>query len=78
METDCNRVNLQKKGLFSVSWSSTDAQTPDFISREEAWKLYIQKLQDEANYLLNSPDGADICCCKDCIVSSRRVLTESQ
>ena len=52
-----------------MSWSSTDAQTPDFISRDEAWKLYIQKLQDEANYLLNSPDGSEICCCKDCIVS---------
>ena len=60
---------LQKKGLFSVSWSSSDARTPDLISREEAWKLYIQKLQDEANYLLNSPDSTDICCCKDCIVS---------
>ena len=45
------------------------------ISREEAWKLYIQKLQDEANYLLNSPDTTDICCCKDCIVSQWRVIT---
>ena len=59
--------NIQKAGLFSVSWRSNDA--PDLISREEAWKLYIQKLQDEANYLLNSPDNTDICCCKDCIVS---------
>ena len=37
---------------------------------EEAWKLYIRKLQDESNYLLNTPDSTEICCCEDCIVSS--------
>lgn len=56
---------MQKKGLFSLGWGADNS--PDFISREEAWKLYIKKLQDEANYLLNSPDQAEICSCEDCI-----------
>ena len=63
---------MQKKGLFSVGWSGDNS--PDFISREEAWKMYIKKLQDEANYLLNSPDNAEICCCEECIVSFIKVF----
>ena len=63
---------FQKKGLFSLAWTSDNS--PDFISREEAWKLYIKKLQEEANYLLNSPDNVEICSCNDCIVSIRVLL----
>ena len=59
---------VQATGLFSLNWSGEDG--PDQISREEAWKLYIRKLQDESNYLLNTPDSTEICCCEDCIVSS--------
>ena len=65
-------IYFQKKGLFSLAWTSDNS--PDFISREEAWKLYIKKLQEEANYLLNSPDNVEICSCNDCIVSIRLLL----
>ena len=64
--TQTFKRSQQKKGLFSVGWTD---DSPDFISREEAWKLYIKKLQDEANYLLNSPDNTEICSCEECIVS---------
>lgn len=37
--------------------------------------MYIKKLQDEANYLLNSPDNAEICSCEECIVSLTCILT---
>jgi len=63
--TQIFRRKEQATGLFSLSWSGSSG--PDIISREEAWKLYIRKLQDESNYLLNSPDNTEICCCEDCI-----------
>jgi len=65
--TQIFRRREQAAGLFSLSWSSLGSPGPEVISREEAWKLYIRKLQDESNYLLNSPDNTEICCCEDCI-----------
>jgi len=65
--TQTFKRKTQATGLFSLKWSGEDGSGPDIISREEAWKLYIKKLQDESNYLLNSPDNTEICCCEDCI-----------
>ena len=45
-----------------------------YLSREEAWALYLAKLEEEANYFSVEdsvePDN-DICTCDTCIVSSR-------
>ena len=45
-----------------------------YLSREEAWALYLAKLEEEANYFSVEdsvePDN-DICTCHTCIVSSR-------
>jgi len=56
----------QAGGMFSVIWGG--GQAPKLISREEAWKIYIKKLQEESNYLLASPDKEEICCCQECIM----------
>ena len=43
-----------------------------YLSREEAWALYMAKLEEEANYFSVGdsvePD-TDICTCHTCIVS---------
>ena len=43
-----------------------------YLSREEAWALYLTKLEEEANYFSVGdsvePDN-DICTCHTCIVS---------
>ena len=43
-----------------------------YLSREEAWALYLAKLEEEANYFSVGdsvePDS-DICTCHTCIVS---------
>lgn len=57
----------QPPGLFSLAWAGGDSDDPEVISREEAWKLYIKKLQDESNYLLPTPDTQEICVCQDCL-----------
>jgi len=57
----------QPPGLFSLAWAGGDSDDPEVISREEAWKLYIKKLQDESNYLLPTPDAQEICVCQDCL-----------
>ena len=45
-----------------------------YLSREEAWALYLAKLEEEANYFSVEdsvePDN-DICTCRTCIVSVR-------
>ena len=47
-----------------------------YLSREEAWALYLAKLEEEANYFSVEdsvePDN-DICTCHTCIVSSRDI-----
>ena len=44
-----------------------------YLSREEAWTLYLAKLEEEANYFSVGEPGAeaepDICTCHTCIVS---------
>ena len=45
-----------------------------YLSREEAWTLYLAKLEEEANYFSVGEPGAeaepDICTCHTCIVSN--------
>ena len=43
------------------------------LTREEAWQLYLTKLEEEANYL-TVPEEAeeDICTCPTCIVSLKK------
>jgi len=65
--TQTFRRSLQPPGLFSIAWAGGDSCDPEVISREEAWKLYIRKLQDESNYLLPTPDTQEICVCEDCL-----------
>jgi len=76
--TQAFRRKEQATGLFSLSWSGSGSSGLDIISRKEAWKLYIRKLQDESNYLLNSPDNTEICCCEDCIVRKKIPLRNSK
>jgi len=66
----------QPPGLFSLAWAGGDSDDPEVISREEAWKLYIKKLQDESNYLLPTPDTQEICVCQDCLVCIRISLLD--
>ena len=44
-----------------------------YLSREEAWTLYLAKLEEEANYFSVGEPGTeaepDICTCHTCIVS---------
>ena len=40
------------------------------LTREEAWQLYLTKLEEEANYLTVPEEvEEDICTCPTCIVS---------
>ena len=40
------------------------------LTREEAWQLYLTKLEEEANYLTVPEEvEEDICTCHTCIVS---------
>ena len=43
------------------------------LTREEAWHLYLAKLEEEANYfsVSDSSEETDICTCQTCIVSVR-------
>ena len=43
------------------------------LTREEAWHLYLAKLEEEANYFSVSEreEEPDICTCHTCIVSIR-------
>ena len=43
------------------------------LTREEAWHLYLAKLEEEANYFSVSEreEEPDICTCHTCIVSNR-------
>ena len=50
------------------------AQSPEYhLSREEAWQLYLAKLDDEANYFTVSDkyesESEQLCTCQTCIVS---------
>ena len=50
-------------------------ETPEYsLSREEAWQLYLAKLDDEANYFTvgdnYEQDKEEICTCQTCIVST--------
>lgn len=65
--TQIFRRRKQPPGLFSIAWAGGDSSDPEVISREQAWKLYIRKLQDESNYLLPTPDSQEICVCQDCL-----------
>ena len=45
-----------------------------YLSREEAWVLYLSKLEEEANYFSvtdTSDTDNDICTCHTCIVSNK-------
>ena len=41
------------------------------LSREEAWHLYLAKLEEEANYfsVSDSSEETELCTCQTCIVS---------
>ena len=41
------------------------------LSREEAWHLYLAKLEEEANYfsVSESSEETELCTCQTCIVS---------
>ena len=67
VETDPETTQTFRRLTGGLLARFTNSAVPDTISREEAWKLYIKKLQDEANYLLNTPDTTEICCCAECI-----------
>ena len=46
------------------------------LSREEAWALYLAKLEEEANYFSvgdSVESDTDICTCHTCIVSILRI-----
>ena len=45
------------------------------LTREEAWHLYLAKLEEEANYFSVSDreEELDICTCHTCIVSNNNL-----
>ena len=47
------------------------------LTREEAWHLYLNKLEEEANYfsVSDNSDEPDICTCNTCIVRTGLVRT---
>jgi len=61
------RHHNEKRSLFSSALRLGQSRPTEVLSREEAWKLYLLKLQEEANYLLPCPDKDEICLCKQCI-----------
>ena len=41
-----------------------------YLTREEAWQMYLNKLDEEANYFtVKEEEEEDICTCSNCIVS---------
>ena len=41
-----------------------------YLTREEAWQMYLNKLDEEANYFtVKEEEDEDICTCYTCIVS---------
>ena len=38
------------------------------LSREEAWQLYLMKMEEESNYLRVEEEQDEICSCPQCIV----------
>ena len=42
-----------------------------FLTKEEAWQMYFNKLDEEANYFtVTEETEEDICTCSTCIVSN--------
>ena len=46
-----------------------------FLTREEAWQMYFNKLDEEANYFtVTEETEEDICTCSTCIVSREHIF----
>ena len=46
-----------------------------FLTREEAWQMYLNKLDEEANYFtVTEETEEEICTCTTCIVSRNILL----
>ena len=48
--------------------TSTEEGSYVVLSREEAWQMYLAKLDEEANYFTEEEPGKDICSCQQCVV----------
>merc|ERR1719233_332193 len=49
----------------------------EFLTREEAWQMYFNKLDEEANYFtVTEETEEDICTCTTCIASYELLFAE--
>ena len=60
--------------MFCSPFRRRRKKTEGYLTREEAWEMYLAKMEEEANYFTvtenDAPDNdADICTCQTCIVS---------
>ena len=48
-----------------------------FLTKEEAWQMYFNKLDEEANYFtVTEETEEDICTCTTCIVSNYVIVSK--
>ena len=70
----CSPFRRRKRGKGEVSTGEV------YLSREEAWALYLAKLEEEANYFSVGDSAgeadSDICTCHTCIVSMLYAMLE--
>jgi len=65
-------VKKPSSGGESVEGSWQDRQ----LSREEAWQLYLMKMEEESNYLRVEEEQDEICSCPQCIASYEALYSE--
>ena len=63
--------------MFCSPFRRRRKKTECYLTREEAWEMYLAKMEEEANYFTvtdvdASESDADICTCQTCIVSKRK------
>ena len=60
--------------MFCSPFRRRRKKTESYLTREEAWEMYLAKMEEEANYFTVTENDAldndaDICTCQTCIVS---------
>jgi len=68
------KIREKDEVMFCSPFRRRRKKTESYLTREEAWEMYLAKMEEEANYFTvtenDAPDNdADICTCQTCIAS---------